>query len=69
MDGHSQDLRNLISRLDAELMERYPKQEVFGVEFSDSSVQDVRSSCNLMDYKGVQTLDGSGDETSDFANA
>lgn len=41
VDSASSDLHALISKLDAELLERYPAEEVFGVDFQDPYVNQI----------------------------
>lgn len=36
-----EDLANLIQKLDEELLERYPAEEIFGVDFSDPTIRDA----------------------------
>ena len=38
VDPGNEDLHRLIAKLDEELLERYPKSGIYGVDFNDSKV-------------------------------
>ncbi|MEV5024587.1 GNAT family N-acetyltransferase [Paenibacillus sp. LPE1-1-1.1] len=37
----NEDLRQLIRQLDMDLLQRYPAEEIFGIDFSDAKVNDI----------------------------
>lgn len=53
VDSNNQDLHELIGRLDEELMERYPKQGIYGIDFNDPKVNEVTFVIAYHDEKPV----------------